>query len=128
MADRVKSKVWLYFNRDSASKAVCNYCILKVIVNDSNMTNLHKRLMHHEIEVNKQSSSPTYNNNKRRHDETESNCDADCEKPTTTLTQLWTKLTSTSCRHKQMSNAIAQYITPDMKPLNSSVVNLYENL
>lgn len=36
-----------------------------------------------------------------------------------TLTSLWTKLPTTSPKHKQISTAIAKYIALDMRPLDS---------
>lgn len=103
-----RSEVWKFFERKSTGKAVCNECSTEVSNTDGTTTNMAKHLKRrHSIDI---SSSKL----KSREDEQSSK-----RTKTTTLTDMWIKLPTSSSRHQSISLAIAKYIALDMRPLDS---------
>lgn len=119
MAKRGQSEVWKYFEKEpGSSSATCNICQTVVKVKCSSTTNLHAHIKRHHPGINIDVSTKS---KQKRSDFTNINIsvnDTDND-ATTTLTSLWTKLPTTSKRHKDISASIAKYIALDMRPLDS---------
>ena len=110
-----RSKVWQFFSKQTDG-IVCNKCEAAVKTRDGSTTNLHNHLKrHHGIEL--KLSEPKNKKSKTTTQQQQSSLSQEDGQPT--LATIWTKLSTDSRRHKDISRAIAKYIVLDMRPLDS---------
>lgn len=108
-----RSRVWLHFTKKSQSGndshvAVCNECAAEIKNTDGNTTNMSKHLKRrHNIDIHSEKEEEPSTSRKKQ------------SYTNQTLTDMWTKIPTTSARHQTISLAIAKYIAIDMRPLDS---------